>query len=216
MLSVHGLSRKFFMHLNGITKSARLVVTYVRWHTNTYTGVGDKPLITMDIVFKAKHWQIVVGYFLLNLIIWLVDIIDQTAGLFLQIAGVVIYFGWILLLGYGLAKRQNKLDSTGFRIFVITGILLSIVNSLSPQLKVIQGIHSGATSTLIFVVLAVYMLISLSIIYSYPVKTLKQLETDSEIDINDYFGDIFLFIFFPIGIWTIQPRLNRLADSKTD
>jgi hypothetical protein len=25
--------------LNGITKSARLVVTYVRWHTNTYTGV---------------------------------------------------------------------------------------------------------------------------------------------------------------------------------
>ncbi|MEZ4945414.1 MAG: hypothetical protein R2804_07810 [Cyclobacteriaceae bacterium] len=39
MLSVHGLSREVFPDLNGNTKSARLAVTYVGWHTNTYTGV---------------------------------------------------------------------------------------------------------------------------------------------------------------------------------
>jgi hypothetical protein len=40
MLSVHGLSREVFPDLNGNTKSARLAVTYVGWHTNTYTGVS--------------------------------------------------------------------------------------------------------------------------------------------------------------------------------
>jgi len=38
-LRVYGLSREVFPDLNGSTKSARLVVTYVGWHTNTYTGV---------------------------------------------------------------------------------------------------------------------------------------------------------------------------------
>jgi len=37
---LHGLSREVFPDLNGNTKSARLVVTCVGWHTTTYTGVG--------------------------------------------------------------------------------------------------------------------------------------------------------------------------------
>ena len=170
----------------------------------------------MDIVFKAKHWQIFVGYILLNLIVWLIYMTDQTTGSFLEIVLGLIYFGWTLLLGYGLARRQNKLNSTGFKTFIITGVLLIVVVSLSSQLKWIQEIQTGPTGFLIIVVLAVYVLTSLAIVYSYPVRTLKQLETDEEIDINDYFGDVFLLIFFPIGIWTIQPRVNRLADFSTD
>jgi hypothetical protein len=28
---------------------------------------------------------------------------------------------------------------------------------------------------------------------------------------NDYIGEFFLFWFFPIGIWFIQPRINNIV-----
>ena len=71
-------------------------------------------------------------------------------------------------------------------------------------------------SNLLTLLFVVYFIASLAIIFSYPAKTIKRLETKGEIDINDYFGDIFRLLFWPIGIWTIQPRINKLIDDKAE
>ena len=170
----------------------------------------------MDIVFKAKHWQIFGIFIFLGLLDTVLKSIDPLISAFSYIVFILFELGWILVLGYGLARRQNKLDSIDFKTFMTTGILLIIVNSLSKLLNATQIIESKTLGVAVTIVLVVYALISLTIIYWYPAKMLKQLETNRDIDINDYFGDIFRLLFLPIGIWTIQPRINKLTDFKLD
>lgn len=53
----------------------------------------------------------------------------------------------------------------------------------------------------------------LSIIYciSFSVRTIKVAETNKAVSFDDYLGEIFLIFLFPVGIWSIQPRINKLA-----
>ena len=65
---------KFFRNLNGNTKSARLVVTCVRWHTNTYTDVACNARnnyysTTEQMTKKIMFFSIVAGALTL-LILW--------------------------------------------------------------------------------------------------------------------------------------------------
>jgi len=43
-------------------------------------------------------------------------------------------------------------------------------------------------------------------------KSLKAVELQRDVTFNDYAGEFFLIWFFPIGIWFIQPRINKLFD----
>ena len=50
----------------------------------------------------------------------------------------------------------------------------------------------------------------------FAAKTLKLAERQAPVRTGDYIGDFFLLWFFIIGIWFIQPRVNRLAEDEPD
>jgi len=175
------------------------------------------PLDNMDIVFKIKHYQIFGTLVFIAFIQSMIQDIDPIAGSVSYIFLISVNIGWIILLGCGLAKRQKDLESARFKIFLWTGLLLIIVASGLRLFMATGQIQRETTSNVtVSILFVVYFLTSLTIIFSYPAKTLKQLETNEEIDINDYFGDIFRLLFWPIGIWTIQPRINKLTDIEVD
>ena len=41
-------------------------------------------------------------------------------------------------------------------------------------------------------------------------KTLKTVELKRKIGFSDYAGEFFLMWFFPIGIWFLQPKINKI------
>lgn len=45
-------------------------------------------------------------------------------------------------------------------------------------------------------------------------KLLSMVETQSDVMFGDYIGTFFLLIFFPIGVWFVQPRINKLFGSE--
>ena len=45
-------------------------------------------------------------------------------------------------------------------------------------------------------------------------KSLVMVETNRAVSFYDYAGPFFLLWFFPIGVWFIQPRINRLYEEK--
>lgn len=48
-------------------------------------------------------------------------------------------------------------------------------------------------------------------------RLLSMVETQSDVMFGDYVGTFFLFVFFPIGVWIVQPRINKLFDiGKTE
>jgi hypothetical protein len=132
--------------------------------------------------------------------------------MFFYILYILFYIGWLLVLGTGLKSiRQNA--AMNYSVFVSTGfILITVVVAFRllamTEILDIENLGQGLT----VLIMLTFILTSLMILCSYIAKNLKLNEKGDDIDINDYFGDIFLLIFWPIGIWTIQPRINRLAD----
>ncbi|HMG93187.1 MAG TPA: hypothetical protein VK589_24190 [Chryseolinea sp.] len=168
-------------------------------------------------VFKAKHWEIFVTLISLSLIESIVETILPVVGMILDVISTTVILGWILVLGYGLARLRKDQGSTRFWVFIGTGIQLIIATTLSKLIITIKELEFTIEGNLPeLLILLVYSLMSTAIIFSYPAKTLKLLETKEDIDINDYFGDIIRLLFWPIGIWTIQPRINKIANFKLD
>jgi hypothetical protein len=47
-------------------------------------------------------------------------------------------------------------------------------------------------------------------------RALRSVELNRIVTFSDFAGDFFLIWFFPIGIWIIQPRINRLFINHHD
>jgi hypothetical protein len=47
-------------------------------------------------------------------------------------------------------------------------------------------------------------------------KTFKTFELQKSVRFNDYAGEFVLLWFFPIGIWIIQPRINKIFEEHFD
>ncbi|WP_215226769.1 hypothetical protein [Echinicola shivajiensis] len=50
----------------------------------------------------------------------------------------------------------------------------------------------------------------------YPSKALRTVEQGTEATFGEYLKYVLLMIFWPIGIWWIQPKLNRIINPSTD
>jgi hypothetical protein len=55
-----------------------------------------------------------------------------------------------------------------------------------------------------------------SVMYSMlaAAKTIKSAEMNDKATVSDYLGDFFLIWFFPIGIWVIHPRIQKILSSS--
>ena len=168
----------------------------------------------MDKIVKASRLQIFGLFFGLAIVSGLVDM-AVPVGLLPAIMSDLLYviiltlnIGWILVTGRLLeAKKYGVLTRRTYKMFFVVGILLIVITSIGRLFSLADEIMSSPTIETVFVV---YGLTSIFWIATFTAKTLKSNETNEEIDINDYFGDIFLIVFWPIGVWTIQPRLNKI------
>jgi hypothetical protein len=50
----------------------------------------------------------------------------------------------------------------------------------------------------------------------FNAKVLKAVELQKPVTFSEFAGEFFLIWFFPIGIWIIQPRLNKLFDPTAE
>ena len=62
----------------------------------------------------------------------------------------------------------------------------------------------------IFLPLHLYAIFSLLYGINFDARVLSMVEREGS-DFEDYFGNIFLFWFFPIGLWIVQPKMNNLV-----
>jgi hypothetical protein len=132
-----------------------------------------------------------------------------------NIIGVVVYviyvtcsIGWILLTGTSLElKKYGVLSRPSYKAFIFVGVLLITAVSMTRLSSQIDEIMSNPVIQVVFMI---YMFASIFWLASFTAKSLKSNETNEEIDINDYFGDIFRIVFWPIGVWTIQARVNKI------
>jgi len=69
---------------------------------------------------------------------------------------------------------------------------------------------------------AIFMLILIFVMYCllYPsyfiAETFKTCELQREVKFHEFIGAFFLFLLYPIGIWIIQPKVNKMFANLND
>lgn len=181
----------------------------------------------MEIFLKAKHWQIFLIIVGIPILIEVLDTFIVVSGAgeaftfrailrFLLIIPFITFYFWVYSVGYLLNKRiKDELNTrTGyFALSVWTSafslFFLSIFSFFVwddwEQLLVETTFTYVAFGIVVFLALATLLLA-----ISYVAKTLVRAERNADVKSMDFYGEFVMILFFPIGIWLLQPRINEI------
>lgn len=131
--------------------------------------------------------------------------LHESYNLAIKSFGLIIYFLWYFAVGLVLTGHVPELART---IFIINAFV--VILSLIVVVIIFDGNYSG-DSILGFIWVA-YFIYALFQFMLYPAKVFKTIEQGIEATFSQYFGYLIMSIFWPIGIWWIQPKLNRISE----
>lgn len=188
---------------------------------------------------KAKHWQL----FLLTIGIPMVLQFILIGGLiseiskgtegdpemvfnyfkifpFIMVLFTGILFGWFWSIGVGLDRiipEELKLNVGWFKILLLIPIIYILCVSIFIGTMFNGFISPESTPNLgIFGLIIPLHLFSMFCIFYcmyFVAKTIKTAELQKEVEFGDFIGEFFMIWFFPIGIWFLQPRINKMIRS---
>jgi hypothetical protein len=190
------------------------VIAFLPVALNPTSGVDLKGITSFFL--RAKHWQI----FILVFVVYLVGQLALVGAIMFSkgglLAGLVMtlstlgLFVWFWSLGSyfnSIVRPELRMKSGFFRVALIYPpfyfvFFIASFESSSPGLfKLIIPLHLFA------MVCMFYLLYFVS-------KSLVLAETSKPALFYDYAGPFFLLWFFPIGIWIVQPKVNRLYSER--
>jgi hypothetical protein len=159
---------------------------------------------------RAKHWHIFVLLFAIPQVASFAAIVTMQNMLFIVVVTAafgVCLLAWCWSLGSFLSsgiKAQFRMKPGFFRFAVLYPLLYVPVflwwvafSSANGAAVVIVPLH------LLGMACMVYVLYFVS-------RNLVMAETGKPASFSDYIGTLILFWFFPVGVWFVQPRVNRL------
>lgn len=169
----------------------------------------------MSILLKAKHWHLFAIYFSpLVIQIVLGSLLAQDYYFFI----VLIFFALALVMAYCwnwsvaliLDSGDYSHNRVGFKIcffFPIVYILL-----LVPILTFAREYFSMAY----FLLPHVASLMAILYCYFYAARNLLQAGRSQGIEVGETFNIFMAILFFPIGIWFLQPKVNAIYKLQLD
>lgn len=168
-----------------------------------------------DLFLRAKHWQL---FLLLFIFPTLVELTatgympttwqswrDLGPGGFVYLGLMSIYMfcflGWLWAMGTFLNLLQEpnvRLRLTLFRVALLYPPVYGTVFFIADlPVRAVLPLHLFAIFCLLYC-------------FYFVAKTLATVNKDRQVSFRDYGKYLFLLYFFPIGLWSIQPRINQL------
>lgn len=127
-----------------------------------------------------------------------------------------LFFGWFYALGTNLFKKlpvTAGMNLTRFKVFMFVSVADIILIPAFMFVIFLKMAAGGQPNPGIFaLIIPLYLFSMFCIFYClyFIAKALKTVEWQKPVTFGDYAGEFFLLWFFPIGVWILQPRINRL------
>jgi hypothetical protein len=194
----------------------------------------------MKGLLRIKHWQLfilLVGIpFILQIFFIYTSLVSRLSptgtGLspfvysimpVTTILFIAIYFSWLYAIGSNLQSLlpvSVKMNLLLFRWL----LLIPIIYMLCLSAWIFTVANSMITTQafpnmkLFLLIVPVHFFCMFCIFYCFyfNAKSIKSVQLQRPVKFDDYAAEFFLLWFFPIGIWILQPRLNKIFDNKSD
>lgn len=166
----------------------------------------------MQVILKLKHWQVFLILLAGSIASNLTWESHELFNLVLNSFGLIIYFFWYFAVGLELTEHLPPRVELPRTLFIVNAFVLII--SLLILVAVFNGQFSG--NGLIGFLWIGYLMYALFQFMFYPSKALRTVEQGTAARFGQYFKYVLLIIFWPIGIWWIQPKLNKIAKDHSE
>lgn len=191
---------------------------------------------------KAKHWQLFILTFGFPLIFQIIlmstlfaTIATQTTPdptiIFsymkyfplIMLLFMALLFGWFWSIAIGLQKKvplDISMKVKKFKIFFFVPLIYMLLlmlffnialdgigtTNLEPNIALITGSF--------VIIFPLHFFSIFCILYSmyFVAKTFKSVELQRAVKFGDFAGEFFILWFYPIGIWIIQPKINKMIE----
>ncbi|MDB5267309.1 MAG: hypothetical protein JWP58_349 [Hymenobacter sp.] len=164
-------------------------------------------------ILKAKAWQVFLVLLASYFISWFVKETDVSE--LLKLVGFSIFCIWLALIG----NTMNQLDKTQEKPGVGWFILNVVVTMSAPLAsKVLSDPDFVVTPTSFnakgsWVIPALYVVVAYVQIHWFVASSIVAREQGQKPEFSQVLGTAILLFLWPIGVWFIQPRLNRIFNT---
>jgi hypothetical protein len=194
----------------------------------------------MNLFLRAKHWQLFLLTFGIPLLLEIVMMYGIFSHVlqhpdegpdpyvffsyfklfpFIMLLFMGTMLGWQWSAATGLQKLLPAgitMKVTKFKIFLIIPVIY-IFSILLVLFFVFKNLWSDdnfayriSISFIVIIPLHLFSMFCLFYCLYFVAKTLKTVELQREVSFSDFVGEFFLTWFFPIGVWILQPRINKM------
>jgi hypothetical protein len=129
----------------------------------------------------------------------------------------IVFIGWLWSIGVNLNKLipdDLRMNISSFRYALLYTLIYMLFFILFFVYIWRLGTPHIPSYMLVIVPLHLLAMVCMFYAFGFVAKTLTMAEKQINVKVNDYVGNFFLIWFFPIGIWFIQPRVNKLFKSN--
>lgn len=124
---------------------------------------------------------------------------------------VVLLLGWLLSIGFAANRRVEQNIRLNSNLAICCAIFAASYIALAQVIFPVPGSNSsGGVSVGVIVPLHMLAMFAIFYVLGFAARNIIMAERQAKVSFFDYSGPFFLMWFFPIGLWFVQPRVNRL------
>ena len=191
---------------------------------------------------NAKHWQLFLLTFGIPIVFQIIMMVSMFSDLvtntnpdpekmfnYIKIFPIImllfmgIFFGWFWSVAIGLQKKVPEnvtMKVKKFKIFFFIPMvyMLCVMIFMSYTINVLIKSGSepnvGLLGIMFAIIIPLHLFSIFCIFYTlyFVAKTFKTVELQREVEFSDFTGEFFMIWFYPIGIWIIQPKINKFIE----
>ncbi|MEI7735417.1 MAG: hypothetical protein WCI49_08115, partial [Ferruginibacter sp.] len=133
-----------------------------------------------------------------------------------------LLFMWFWSIGISLQKMIPEKATMKIKLFkvflcvpifylLLIGMLFSY--TINGEFAFGKVSNLGVIAVLFFAIVLLHLFSMFCIFYCiyFVAKTIKTAELQKTVEFSDLIFEFLMIWFFPIGIWIIQPRINKIA-----
>lgn len=190
---------------------------------------------------KAKHWQLFILIFGIPVLFQFMLMGELFANIhsetapdrseffnwmtyfpIIMIFTVGMLFGWFWSIAIGLQGKvpeHIQMKTKKFKILFFIPLIYIICVSLfiGGVFKGFMNRGNGSSIVsdvgIVGIILPMHLLSMFGIFYAmyFVAKTIKTVELQKEVKFEEFAGEFFMLWFYFIGIWILQPKINKIA-----
>lgn len=125
-----------------------------------------------------------------------------------------IFLLWIFSVGKYLSKLMTRVSGIWNRLFKVSVAYLLLILCIVVLLPLLREDHIGQALSTVLLSMLVMALVCIYYVLGYISNAIVSIEKKDQSTFSDYVMVFLALVFFPIGIWSVQSKINRIESFR--